>query len=150
MGNSSAILHPVPRKTFLPFIVLKFIAMIIGVLILLRNKKTATSYLVGNLALADLLVCLTFYPKWIIEFIQTILYIDSDQDLFCKFGRSTIWALLFASVATLLSITVLIDIYLYKTSQVSTDCDGSGTTSISSYFGNLAKYELGFHWITDN
>ena len=78
MGNSSAILHPVPRKTFLPFIVLKFIAMIIGVLgnitvliytILLRNKKTVTSYLVGNLALADLLVCLTFYPVWIIEFI---------------------------------------------------------------------------------
>jgi hypothetical protein len=69
MGNGSAILHPVPRKTFLPFIVLKFIAMVIGVLenitvliytILLRNKKTATSYLVGNLALADLLVCLHF------------------------------------------------------------------------------------------
>ena len=73
--------------------------------------KTATSYLVGNLALADLLVCLTFYPIWIIEFILTILNIDSDQDLFCKLSRSTIWSLLFASVNTLLAITI--DRYLY-------------------------------------
>ncbi len=75
------------------------------------KEKTATSYLVGNLALADLLVCLTFYPIWSIEFIQTILNIDSDQDFFCKSSRSTILALLFASVATLLAITV--DRYLY-------------------------------------
>ena len=94
--------------------------MIIGVLgniaviiytIFSSKEKTATSYLVGNLALADLLVCLTFYPIWIIEFTQTILNIDSDQDLFCKLSRSTIWSLLFASMATLLAITV--DRYLY-------------------------------------
>jgi hypothetical protein len=94
--------------------------MIIGILgnmtviiyaIFTNKEKTATSYLVGNLALADLLVCLTFYPIWIIEFILTILNIDSDQDLFCKLSRSTIWSLLFASVATLLAITV--DRYLY-------------------------------------
>jgi hypothetical protein len=120
MANTSTNLRPVSSKILLPFLVLKFIAMIIGVLgnmsvivytILLRNKKTATSYLVGNLALADLLVCLTFYPIWIIEFIQTILNIDSDKDVFCKSSRSTMWALLFASVATLLAITV--DRYLY-------------------------------------
>ncbi len=94
--------------------------MIIGVLgnctviiytTFLSKEKTATSYLIGNLALADLLVCLTFYPIWIIEFIQTILNIDGDQKLFCKLSRSTISALLFASVATLLAITV--DQYLY-------------------------------------
>ena len=94
--------------------------MIIGVLgnitviiytISMSKEKTATSYLVGNLALADLLVCLTFYPIWISEFIQTILNIDSDQDVFCKLSRSSILALLFASVATLLAITV--DRYLY-------------------------------------
>ena len=115
-SNSTA----VPSEILLPSVVFKFIAMIIGVLgnitviiytIFLSNEKTATSYLVGNLALADLLVCLTFYPIWIIEFAQTILNIDSDQDLFCKLSLSTIWALLFASVATLLAITV--DRYLY-------------------------------------
>ena len=94
--------------------------MIIGVLgnvtviihtIFTSKEKTATSYLVGNLALADLLVCLTFYPTWIFEFMQTILNIETDQNLFCKLSRSSIHALLFASVATLLAITV--DRYLY-------------------------------------
>ena len=109
-----------PSEVLLFSVVFKFVAMIIGVLgnitviiytIVLNKEKTATSYLVGNLALADLLVCLTFYPIWIIEFILTILNIESDQDLFCKLSRSTIWSLLFASVATLLAITV--DRYLY-------------------------------------
>ena len=101
-------------------IVFKFVAMIIGVFgnvtviihtIFLSKEKTATSYLVGNLALADLLVCLTFYPIWIIEFIQTLLNIESDQDLFCKLSRSTLRTFMFASAATLVAITV--DRYLY-------------------------------------
>ena len=110
----------VSKNVLLGSVVFKFIAMIIGVFgnviviihtIFLTREKTATSYLVGNLALADLLVCLTFYPIWIIEFIQTILNIDSDQELFCKLTRPGIWSLLFASVATLLAISV--DKYFY-------------------------------------
>ena len=97
--------------------------MIIGVLgnmtviiytIFTSKEKTATSYLVGNLALADLLVCLTFYPIWIIELILTLLNIDSDQDLFCKLSRTSIHALLFASVAILLAITVDRFFYIVK------------------------------------
>ncbi len=118
MANNST--SAVPREILLPSVVFKFIAMIFGVLgnvtviiytIFMSKEKTATSYLVGNLALADLLVCLTFYPIWIIEFIKTILNINSDQDFFCKLSRSTILSLLFGSVATLLAITV--DRYLY-------------------------------------
>ena len=99
----------------IPSLVFKFIAMIIGVLgnvtiiiytIFSSREKTATSSLIANLALADLLVCLTFYPLWIIEFIQTISNIESDQDLFCKLSRSSLLTLLFVSVATLLAITV--------------------------------------------
>ena len=110
----------VSSKILLFSIVFKCVAMIIGVLgnitviiyaIFSSKEKTATSYLVGNLALADLLVCLTFYPVWIIELTQTIWNIDSDQDLFCKLSRPTCWALLFASVATLFAITL--DRYLY-------------------------------------
>jgi hypothetical protein len=120
MANNSTHFPTVPSEILLLSVIFKFIAMIIGVLgnvtviiytIFLSKEKTATSYLVGNLALANLLVCLTFYPIWIIEFVLTILNIDSDQDLFCKLGRSTIWSLLFASVTTLLAITV--DRYLY-------------------------------------
>ena len=116
----SSITDAIPSDVFLFLIVFKFFALIIGLLgnvtviiytIFLSKEKTATSYLIGNLALTDLLVCSTFYPLWIIEFIQTFLNIDSDQELFCKFSRSTIWSLLFASVATLLAITV--DRYLF-------------------------------------
>jgi hypothetical protein len=110
----------VSNNVFLVSVVFKSIAMIIGGLgnitviiytMFLSKEKTATTFLEGNLALADLLVCLTFYPIWIIELIQTILNIDSDQNLFCKLSRSTLWALLFVSVATLLAITV--DRYSY-------------------------------------
>ena len=120
MANNTIILHTIPNNVLLCSVVFKFIAMIIGVFgnvtviihtIFSNKEKTATSYLIGNLALADLLVCLTFYPIWIIEFVQIMLNIDNDQDLFCKFSRSTVRAFTFASIATLLVITV--DRYLY-------------------------------------
>ena len=56
-------------------------------------------------------MCLTFYPIWITEFIQIMLNIDNDQDLCCKFSRATMWAFMFASIATLLAITI--DRYSY-------------------------------------
>ncbi len=119
-NNSTHFLSTISSGILLPSLVLKFIAMIIGVFgnitviihtIFLGKEKTATSYLIGNLALADLLVCLTFYPIWITEFIQIMLNIDGDQNLFCKLSRSTSSALLLVSLATLLAITV--DRYLY-------------------------------------
>ena len=117
MANNTAVFNAIPNNVLLCSLVFKFIAMIIGVLgnvtviihtIFFNKEKTATSYLVGNLALADLLMCLTFYPTWIIEFIQIMLNIDNDQDLFCKFSRAIAWTFMFA---TLLAITV--DRYLY-------------------------------------
>ena len=120
MANNTGIYRELPNSLLFASVVFKFIAMIIGVFgnvtvimytIFLKKEKTATSYLVGNLALADLLVCLTFYPIWIIEFVHILLNIDNDQDLFCKFSRATIWAFMFASITTLLAITV--DRYLY-------------------------------------
>ena len=120
MANNTTIFNTISKSVLIILVVFKFIAMFIGVLgnltvilytIFSNRQKTATSYLVGNLALADLLVCLTFYPIWITEFIQNILNIDNDQDLFCKFSRATMWALMFASIATLLAITI--DRYLY-------------------------------------
>ena len=104
----------------------KFVAMFIGVcgniavIILTRTskfwskEKTQTSYLVGNLALADLLMCLTLYPTWIVELTLTILDIESDQVLFCKFCRSFTFSFMFASVTSLLAITVDRYIYIVK------------------------------------
>ena len=123
MANNTTAFNTISNNVLLCLVVFKFIAMIIGVLgnvtviihtIFASKEKTATSYLVGNLALADLLVCLTFYPIWIIEFTQIILNIDYDQDLFCKFSRATVWAFMFASIATLLAITADRYVYIVK------------------------------------
>ena len=120
MANNTAVFNTIPDIVLLFSVVFKFLAMIIGAFgnvtviihkIFFNKEKTPTSYLVGNLALADLLVCLTLYPIWITEFIQIMLDIDNDQDLFCKVSRATFWTLTFASIATLLAITV--DRYLY-------------------------------------
>ena len=116
----------ISNQVLLCSILFKFVAMFIGVcgnivvIILTRTskvwskEKTETSYLVGNLALADLLMCLTFYPAWIVEFTLTIMDIESDQLLFCKFSRSFTFTFLFASVASLLAITVDRYIYIVK------------------------------------
>ena len=119
MANNTTVFNTISNNVLLCSVMFKLIAMIIGVLgnvtvlytIFLNREKTTTSYLVGNLALADLLLCITLYPIWTIDFIQIILNIDSDQDLFCKFSRATMYGFLFASIATLLAITV--DRYLY-------------------------------------
>ena len=120
MANDTTAFSTISHSVLLCSIVFKSIAMIVGVLgnmtviihtIFLTKEKTATSYLVGNLALADLLVCFAFYPIWIAEFIQSILNIDSDQDFFCMLSRCILWAFIYVSVASLLAITV--DRYLY-------------------------------------
>ena len=94
MANNTTVSIAIPNNVLLCSLVFKFIAMTFGVLgnvtviihtIFSNKEKTATSYLVGNLALADLLVCLT-YPIWMIEYVQIMLNIKNDQDLFCKFS----------------------------------------------------------------
>ena len=116
----------VSNQVLLCSIVFKFVAMLIGVcgniavIIFTRTskfwskEKTETSYLVGNLALADLLMCLTLYPAWIVESILAILNVQSDQLFYCKLSRSFPNSLLFASVASLLAITVDRYIYIVK------------------------------------
>ena len=116
----------VSNQVLLCSIVFKFVAMFIGVcgniavIILTRTskfwskEKTEASYLVRNLALADLLMCLTLYPTWIVKLTLIILEIESNQLFFCKINRSFAYSLLFASVASLLAITVDRYIYIVK------------------------------------
>jgi hypothetical protein len=135
-------------------VVFKCIAMVIGVFgnvtviiyaIFVSKEKTATSYLVGNLAVADLLVCLTFHPIWIIEFIQNILNIDGHQILFCKLGRSTIWAFVLASTLTLVAITV--DRYLYIVKPLNYPMIVTRRRVFFNYFCNLVNCLLSTHCI---
>ena len=144
MANNSTNLTSVSSEVLLLSVIFKFIALGIGLTgntaviiynIFMLKEKTATSYLIANLAIADLLVCLTFYPIWIVEFIQTILGIDSDQNLFCKMSRSSIYALMFASVATLLAITIDRYLFIVKPLKYADSCDSS--KNFSGCAGNL-------------
>ena len=121
--NSTEKLELIPTKILLASIVFKFVAMVIGVFgnaaviiynVFMNKKKTATSYLIANLAVTDMLVCLAFYPIWITEFILSIAGIESDQNLLCKMSLSAIKTLLFTSVATLLFITIDRYVFIVK------------------------------------
>ena len=109
-----------PNNVLLFSVVFKFILMIIGILgninviiytVFMKKEKTMTLYLVANLALADFLMCVTFYPIWIIELTRSMLDIDSDQSMFCRISRSI--SLAFLLVSTLNLVAVTFDQYLY-------------------------------------
>ena len=69
MANNTTAFDKIPNNVLLASVVFKFIAMIIGVFgnvtvmiytVFSNKEKTTTSYLVANLALADLLVVFNF------------------------------------------------------------------------------------------
>ena len=97
--------------------VLHFIFLFLGLLgniavifynIFLNRDKTPSSCLIINLAFADLLVCLTFYPVKIFNFFEDEKH---EKELLCPLRLTTLYVSLFLSVMILLSITV--DKYLY-------------------------------------
>ncbi|XP_028419002.1 alpha-1A adrenergic receptor-like, partial [Dendronephthya gigantea] len=104
--------HEYFRSICLILMILSFIFLFVGVLgntavifynICLNNERTLSSWLVTNLAIADLLVCLTIYPKTIIRY---FLVHKKYDDVFHKFSNSTLHFSLFLSTTLLLSITV--------------------------------------------
>ena len=72
----------------------------------MNNNKTPTSYLITNLAFADLLTCLSVYPIWVTEFIMMLSRKHSNQYqvFLCKFTNSVNLVLVSISSLTLLSI----------------------------------------------
>ena len=101
-------------------IVLKCFCFVCGVLgnlsviiynLYVNNNKTQTSYFVTNLALADLLTCLSVYPIWAAEFAMILYRKHTNQVFLCKFTSTVSLAFLFASSLTLLSIAL--DRYLF-------------------------------------
>ena len=77
----------------------------------MNNNKTQTSYFVTNLALADLLTCLSAYPIWIAEFALLLFKKGTINVFLCKFNSTVSLVFLFVSTLTLLSIAL--DRYLF-------------------------------------
>ena len=69
----------------------------------LNHERTLSSWLITNLALADLLVCLTIYPKAIVRY---FLRAEKYDEIFHKLGHCVLHVSAFLSTTMLLSITV--------------------------------------------
>ena len=73
--------------------------------ICLSHERTLSSWLITNLALADLLVCLTIYPKAIVRYFLHPEKLE-EVSLFHKLGHSILHVSAFLSTTMLLSLTV--------------------------------------------
>ncbi len=103
-------------------IIFKCISIVFGVLgnigviifnVFMNKEKSPTTWLTVNLSFTDLLVCLTIYPIWIVELVQIVSGIQSDEKFFCKFIYSSGGVSVFLSILTLLAISF--DKYLFIT-----------------------------------
>ena len=104
------------------FIIFKCISIVFGVLgnigviifnVFMNKEKSPTTWLIVNLSITDLLVCLTIYPIWIVELVQIVSGIQSDEEFFCKFIYSSGGMSICLSILTLLAISF--DKYLFIT-----------------------------------
>ena len=112
--NSTKLEILLPPSFLVALIIFKCFCLVCGILgnvgvivynLCMNNDKTPTSYLVANLAFADLLTCLAIYPIWIAEFAMVLLERASDQVFFCKFSSTTSYVSTFLSTLTLMAIT---------------------------------------------
>ena len=73
--------------------------------VFMNHSKTSTTYFVVNLAISDTIVCLTFFPPWLVQNISILANIESDMKLICKIGITSSCTSVALSVANLLAIT---------------------------------------------
>ena len=99
--------------TFLFLGVLGNIAVIIYNIFLNRDK-TPNSWLVTFLGLADLLVCLTFYPASVVKYMNKLDNNPGLETIHYKATHSTVYVSLFLSIMFLLTITIEKYLYIAK------------------------------------
>lgn len=103
-------------------IIYKCISIAVGVLgnvgviiynIFMNKEKSPTKRLIVNLSFTDLLVCLTVQPIWIVELVQILTGVKSNEEFFCKFIWSSGGVSICLSILTLLAISF--DKYVFIT-----------------------------------
>ena len=82
--------------------------------IFLVETKTPTTYFVVNLSISDIIVCCSFYPSWMVEFINILAGKDSNAKMICIIGVATSGTSAALSIANLLAITYDRFIYISR------------------------------------
>ena len=99
---------------YIGMILLLCVCIIVGVIgnagvivynIFMNHSKTSTTYFVVNLAISDIIVCLTFFPPWLVKYVSTLANIESDMKLICEIGITSSFTSVALSIANLLAIT---------------------------------------------
>ena len=73
--------------------------------IFMNHAKTPTTYFVVNLAISDIIVCLTFFPPWLVKYISIVANTEGNLKLICEIGTTSSCTSVAMSIANLLAIT---------------------------------------------
>ena len=121
-GTNSTSDYLPPSGFFIAIILSNCLCIIVGILgnvgviaynILMNYSKTPTTYFVVNLAISDIIVCLTFFPPWSLKYASIVTGTESNGNhtLICKIGLTSSCTSIALSIANLLAITIDIDVY---------------------------------------
>jgi hypothetical protein len=109
---------------FIAMIIFASLCIIVGIIgnigviaynIFMNHSKTPTTYFVINLAISDIIVCLTLFPPWLVEFVSILKSTSiMKHRLFCKIEMTTTFTCIALSVGNLLAINVDRCIFITK------------------------------------
>ena len=89
----------------------------IGVIVyntIINDKKTPTTYFLVNLAISDIIVCVTFFPPWVFEFISILAKKENNHSPICKIRITSSYTSTALSIANLLAITIDRSLFITK------------------------------------
>ncbi|CAB4004628.1 octopamine receptor-like [Paramuricea clavata] len=123
-GTNSTDTHLPSSGYFIALIIFACLCIIVGIIgnigviaynISMNHSKTPTTYFVVNLAISDIIVCLTFFPPWLVEFISILTDREiMSHRLFCKVAFTSSFTSFALSVANLMAINIDRCIFITK------------------------------------
>ena len=121
-GTNSTVQSLPSAGFFIALIFFVFLFIVVGIIgnvgviaynVYMNHSKTPTTYFVVNLAISDVIVCLAFFPPWLVKYISIVADTEYNNRLICKFGMTCSCTSAALSIANLLAITA--DRYIFIT-----------------------------------
>ena len=122
-GTNSTGEHPPSSGFLIALIIFACTCVCVGVIgnagviaynVFMNHSKTPTTYFIVNLAIADIIVCIAFFPPLTTEMMKILVNTESNAKLFCKVGMTISLTSASLSIVNLLAITVDRCIFITK------------------------------------